>query len=211
MPFATKLTRPEKLMCGSQEYTRTGYFNNHFAMGSAILWMPFLIVAHLGGLVYNLAGGHVAADGFSLPYLTAMALGTATCVFAGLFLAHRVAPNHFGERWVFLATSGIWFASPLPIYMYFNPSYSHAASIFSVPLFIFYWGRTRERRSGLQWLGLGLCSFQTMVRAQCTSPVRLKDALLKYPTHRNAMMNQIESIDVQQIREQERREHPYLP
>jgi hypothetical protein len=215
MPFATKLTRPEKLMCllflvtlplinpwvrgdgvgyyayarailiqhnldfrsdwehanqsfrmvklddegqvRPQEYTRTGYINNHFAMGSALLWTPFLIVAHLGVVLYNLAGGHVAADGFSPPYLTAMALGTATCAFAGLFLAYRVARKHLGERWALLATLGIWFASPLPVYMYFNPSYSHAASIFSVALFIFYWDRTRENRSGLQWLGLGLC------------------------------------------------------
>jgi len=140
-----------------QEYTRTGYINNHFAMGSAILWMPFLIVAHLGVVLYNLAGGHVAADGFSPPYLTAMALGSAICAFAGLFLAYRVARNHFEERWALLATLGIWFASPLPIYMYFNPSYSHAASVFSVALFVFYWDRTRENRSGLQWLGLGLC------------------------------------------------------
>jgi len=140
-----------------QEYTRTGYINNHFAMGSAILWMPFLMAAHVGVVLYNLAGGHVAADGFSAPYLTAMALGTATCAFAGLFLAYRLARNHFGERWALLATLGIWFASPLPIYMYFNPSYSHAASIFSVALFLFYWDRTRENRSGLQWLGLGIC------------------------------------------------------
>ena len=140
-----------------QEYTRTGYINNHFAMGSALLWMPFLIVAHVGVVLYNLAGGHVAADGFSSPYLAAMALGTATCAFAGLFLAYRLARNHFGERWALLATLGIWFASPLPVYMYFNPSYSHAASIFSVALFIFYWDRTREDRSGLQWTVLGLC------------------------------------------------------
>ena len=139
------------------EYTRTGHVNNHFAMGSAILWMPFLMVAHLGVSLYNLAGGHIAADGFSPPYLIAMALGSATCAFAGLFLAYRLARNHFGEQWALLATLGIWFATPLPVYMYFNPSYSHAASIFSVALFIFYWDRTRENRSGLQWLGLGLC------------------------------------------------------
>ena len=66
-----------------QEYTRMGYINNHFAMGSALLWMPFLIVAHLGVVLYNLAGGHVAADGFSPPYLTAMALGTAYVRFRG--------------------------------------------------------------------------------------------------------------------------------
>ena len=75
----------------------------------------------------------------------------------GLFLAYRLARNHFGEQWALLATLGIWFATPLPVYMYFNPSYSHAASVFSVALFIFYWDRTRGNRTGLHWLGLGLC------------------------------------------------------
>jgi hypothetical protein len=140
-----------------QEYTRTAHVNNHFAMGSALLWMPFLIVAHLGVVLYDLAGGHVPADGFSPPYFTAMAVGSATCAFLGLLMAFRIARNYFGESWAFLATLGIWFASPLPVYMYFNPSYSHAASIFSVSLFIFYWDRTRENRSGWQWIGLGLC------------------------------------------------------
>ena len=58
----------------------------------------------------------------------------------------------------------------------------------------------------------GHISFKAMARAQfTTAPVRLKDTLLKYLTHRNTMMNEIENIDVQQIREQQRREHPDLP
>ncbi len=58
----------------------------------------------------------------------------------------------------------------------------------------------------------GPISFQDMARAQfTTAPVELKDTLLKYLTHRKDMMNQIENIDVQQIREQQRREHPNLP
>jgi glycosyltransferase involved in cell wall biosynthesis len=58
----------------------------------------------------------------------------------------------------------------------------------------------------------GDISFKAMARAQfTTAPVRLKDTLLKYLTHRNAMMNQIENMDVQQIREQQHREHPNLP
>ena len=60
--------------------------------------MPFLIVAHLGVVCTTSSGGHVAADGFSPPYFIAMASGTATCAFGGLFLAFRIARNYFGER-----------------------------------------------------------------------------------------------------------------
>jgi hypothetical protein len=58
----------------------------------------------------------------------------------------------------------------------------------------------------------GHISFSAMAGAQVTTaPVRLKDTLLKYLTHREAMMNQIENIDVQQIHQQQRQERPNLP
>jgi hypothetical protein len=42
--------------------------------------------------------------------------------------------------------------------MYFNPSWSHAHSAFTVALFFWYWDRTRTDRTGQQWLVLGLLS-----------------------------------------------------
>ena len=59
------------------QYTSTGYVGNHFTVGPAMLWVPFLIVAHLIVLLCNALGAHIGADGFSSPYLVAMALGTA--------------------------------------------------------------------------------------------------------------------------------------
>ena len=58
--------------------------------------------------------------------------------------------------WALLATLGIWFASSLPVYMYFNPAWSHAHSAFSMALFLWYWQRTRNQRSLRQWIVLGL-------------------------------------------------------
>jgi len=40
--------------------------------------------------------------------------------------------------------------------MYFNPSWSHAFSAFSVSLFLWYWERTRMQRTARQWAILGL-------------------------------------------------------
>jgi hypothetical protein len=42
--------------------------------------------------------------------------------------------------------------------MYFNPSWSHADSVFTVALFLWYWHRTRESRTMAQWAILGLLS-----------------------------------------------------
>jgi hypothetical protein len=85
-----------------------------------------------------------------------MAFGTAFWGFLGLLLAFRLARQYVGDLWAFLATVAIWWASSLPVYMYFNPSWSHAHSVFAVSLFIFYWHRTREQRTVRQWLVLAL-------------------------------------------------------
>jgi hypothetical protein len=135
--------------------TATNHLDNHFTVGPAILWMPFLIAAHAGVLVARALGSNVAADGFSTPYRFAMALGTALYAFLGLLLAMRLAAKYVGERWAFLATVAIWWASSLPVYMYFNPSWSHAHSAFMVALFLWYWHETRETRSTTQWIVLG--------------------------------------------------------
>ncbi|HEX4076449.1 MAG TPA: hypothetical protein VHX49_13695 [Candidatus Acidoferrales bacterium] len=137
------------------QYTSTGHIGNHFAIGPAILWSPFLIVAHAGVLAYDRLGGHVAADGYSRPYLIAMAVGTTFYGFMALWISFVLARQYVAERWAFLATVGIWFASSLPVYMYFNPSWSHAPSAFAVALFLWYWMRTRNARTVAQWAILG--------------------------------------------------------
>ncbi|MGH9744583.1 MAG: hypothetical protein ACRD59_00560 [Candidatus Acidiferrales bacterium] len=137
------------------QYTSTGHLDNHFSIGPAILWSPFLIAAHIGVLAYDALGGHTSADGFSAPYVKAMAMGTALYGFLALWISFRLARKYLPERWAFLATLGIWFASSLPVYMYFNPSWSHAHSAFMVALFVWYWDLTRHDRSWAQWAILG--------------------------------------------------------
>jgi len=136
--------------------TSTGHLDNHFTIGPAILWAPFLLLAHGGVLLARLFGAQVSADGFSLPYLLAMAVGTLLCGFLALLISYRIACRFVAERWALLATIAIWWGSSLPVYMYFNPSWSHAHSAFTVALFFWYWLRTRESRSVSEWFWLGL-------------------------------------------------------
>src|SRR5437879_2195905 len=95
--------------------TRTGRLDNHFTVGPAMLWAPFLLVAHGGVLLARVFGSHVPADGFSAPYRLAMALGTAFWGFLGLLLGFRIARQYAGDLWAFLATVAIWCASSLPV------------------------------------------------------------------------------------------------
>jgi hypothetical protein len=136
--------------------TSTGHLENHFTVGPAILWTPFLLVAHIGILLARALGSSVAANGFSAPYRISMAFATALYGFLGLLLAFRLARQYVEERWALLATLAIWWASSLPVYMYFNPSWSHAHSAFAVALFLWYWHETRSSRSLAQWLILAV-------------------------------------------------------
>ena len=136
--------------------TRTGHLENHFTVGPAILWCPFLVVAHGGVLLARELGSKIPADGFSGPYRYAMAFATGLYGFLGLLLSFRLARKYVGPTWALMATLAIWWASSLPVYMYFNPSWSHAHSAFVCALFLWYWDATREHRSLAQWLTLGL-------------------------------------------------------
>ena len=135
--------------------TPTGHLENHFTVGPAILWAPFLFVAHAGVLLARSFGSAIPADGFSSPYRIAMALATALYGFLGLLISFRIARKYVDETWALLATLAIWWASSLPVYMYFNPAWSHAHSAFVVALFLWYWHETRDARSLGQWILLG--------------------------------------------------------
>jgi hypothetical protein len=138
-----------------EQFTSTGHLNNHFSIGPAILWAPFLAAAHAGVKLSNYFGSAVPADGFSLPYRLAMAFGTAVYGFLALCISFRWARKYVPEQWAFLATIAVWFASSLPVYMYFNPSWSHVHSAFTVALYFWYWDHTREDRGWAQWFILG--------------------------------------------------------
>lgn len=138
--------------------TRTAHLDNHFTVGPAMLWSPFLILTHIAILLAQRFGSTVPADGFSAPYRFAMALATAIYGFLALWLSFRLARKYVGPVWSFLATLAIWWASSLPVYIYFNPSWSHAHSAFVCALFLWYWDLTREHRTLAQWLILGAIS-----------------------------------------------------
>ena len=136
--------------------TATGHLENHFTVGPAMLWAPFLLGAHVAVLLARALGSDVPADGFSLPYLLAMAFGTVFYGFLALLLSYRVACRFVSGQWALAATIAVWWAGSLPVYMYFNPSWSHAHSAFAVALFFWYWLRTLDARSTGQWLLLAL-------------------------------------------------------
>jgi hypothetical protein len=140
----------------ADQFTRTGRVNNHFSVGPAMLWAPLVVPVHVALVALDRLGAHIPADGYSRPYHVAVALGTACYSFLGLWLSFSLARRYFEPPWPLLATLAVWFGTSLPVYMYFNPSWSHGLSAFVVALFLWYWLKTGEERTTRQWALLGL-------------------------------------------------------
>lgn len=136
--------------------TPTRHLDNHFAIGPAILWAPFFGIAHLSVLAANALGWNIATDGYSFPYRYLTAFATCLYGFLSVLLSFQFSSRYVSPHLAFGAALTVWGASSLPVYMYFNPFWSHAHSAFVVALFICYWDSTRSNRSRKQWLLLGL-------------------------------------------------------
>jgi len=121
----------------------TGRVVNQWAIGPALLWLPFFLIAHALVGALNLAGAGIAADGYSAIYRWCCAAGTATYGGLALAMAAGAAVRLAGRRAAAMGAVGIWWASSLPVYMYFLPFHVHALSAFAVALYLWCWLRWR--------------------------------------------------------------------
>ncbi|HEX6462885.1 MAG TPA: hypothetical protein VFZ98_00475 [Vicinamibacterales bacterium] len=140
--------------------TDTGRRVNFGTIGCAILWSPFYA---MGDLVARATGA--PRDGFSRPYLAAVAYGSAVYGFLALVLAIRCAAR-LGFN-AFTGALAVWIGTPLLFYMYVAPPFSHACSAFAVALFTWVWLRVRGEWSPRGMAALGASgALMLMVREQ---------------------------------------------
>ena len=123
--------------------TRTGRVGDQWSIGPALLWAPWFLTAHLAVSIARALGAHIAADGYSWPYLFACAVGTVCYGWLGLWLSRGAAVAFGYARSATAATIAMWAASSLPVYQYFLPFHVHALAAFSVALFVWWWARHR--------------------------------------------------------------------
>jgi hypothetical protein len=116
------------------------------------------------------SGSDVPADGFSQPYIAAVAYGSAFYGFLAVLISIGVARRTLGTD---EETNGIasgvlvWLGTPLLFYMYVAPPMSHACSAFAVALFVAVWLHVRRTWSIGQVIGLGFAAaLMAMVREQ---------------------------------------------
>ena len=140
--------------------TDTGRRINFGTIGCALLCAPFY------------AAGHVAAgitgapqDGYSTPYIAAVAYGSAAYGFLALVLAIKCA-GRLGLNG-FSGGLAVWLGTPLLFYMYVAPPFSHACSAFTVALFTYVWLRVRDGWSSSGMAALGAAgALMAMTREQ---------------------------------------------
>jgi len=146
-------------------YASTGRVINQWAVGPSILWLPWFLAAHGVVGLLDRFGAAIPPDGFSAPYRWSCAIGTACYGWVAVMLAWGIAVRLTGARAALIATLAMWWASPLPVYMYFLPFHVHALSAFAVAVFLWTWLRALPERAGpTRWLLWGaLAGFMVAV------------------------------------------------
>jgi hypothetical protein len=140
--------------------TEAGRRVNFGTIGCAILWTPFYAAGDLAARVTD-----APRDGFSKPYVAAVAYGSAVYGFAAVVLA-VLSAQRLGLP-AFAAALAVWLGTPLLFYMYVAPPFSHACSAFAVALFVWTWLKVRPSWTIGGALALGAASaLMAMVREQ---------------------------------------------
>lgn len=128
----------------------TGRHINFAPLGTALLWSPFFLLAHAGVLAARSLGATVAADGFSLPYLIAVAVGSWAYATAGLVLAHDLLRRQgVDDRVAAAAVIAVGWGTPTLYYMTLGPGFSHAVSLFVVAAILWATFRTPAGEASL--------------------------------------------------------------
>lgn len=118
----------------------TGNYFSHYPIGSALLWLPYVELAHI---IAPYLG--YAQDGYSQIYVLFFCLGSAINAFFGLLMGYYVLKKFFPDKVATLGIITVWLSSSLFYYMFFEPSLSHAHSMFTTSLVLFYWFVLKER------------------------------------------------------------------
>jgi hypothetical protein len=146
--------------------TATGRRINYGTIGCAILWTPFYAVADVTTRVLRSMGWPIEADGYSQPYVSAVAYGSAFYGFAAIVMAVAAA-RQLIRRYEFSSGLAVWLGTPLLFYMYVAPPFSHACSAFALALFVTVWLKVRQTWStrGIVVLAVA-AALMAMVREQ---------------------------------------------
>src|SRR5262249_23324511 len=130
---------------------RPGPRHEAYPIGTAILQVPFFLVAHGAVLVANVFGAGIPTHGYTLLDQRLTLFGALLAAFAG-----SVSPSRPARRYLstpaplygaILAAAG----TPVLFYATRSPSYGHAWTAAAVAILVDTWDRTRGRHDLRRW------------------------------------------------------------
>jgi hypothetical protein len=149
--------------------TATGRVANEFAVGTSLLWLPWLAVIYAFVRLASLIGlGPAAVTGYEWCFTWGMAAVTSVYGWLAILVGFRLARRIVGDWIALAACATVMFATPLVYYQFREPFYAHPVSAMTIALFLnAWWQTTRTRRSLSFALVLGaLGGLATLVRTQ---------------------------------------------
>jgi hypothetical protein len=160
-----------------QLQTEAGRRPNFGTIGSALLWAPFYAAGDLAARLMRWTGSAVEADGYSMPYVAAVAYGSAFYGFVAVLLSIAAVRRYARVRgagnggvlepYALAAGLLVLVGTPLLFYSYVAPPYAHACSAFAVALFVTVWLHVRASWTAPGIVALGLAAaLMAMVREQ---------------------------------------------
>lgn len=153
-------------------HTATAKIGNPFAVGSAILWLPFVLLAKLVVNIWDFSNPFIIT-GYNLPFQIAIALATWCYVLFGIILIFKTINNFVEKKYTWLSILGIIAISPLPFYLIYEPSMSHGLTFFSTAL-LFYYSIKLYKEQQINYRYLILAAFALGI----TFLIRWQDVLL---------------------------------
>ena len=114
----------------------SGNVGNPFAVGSAILWSPFIILAQLIDSLFVFVDDFDLA-GYNLPYQIAIAVGTWFYFLLGVVFIIKALVKLLDKKYAWWGTLVAIALSPVPFYLIYEPSMAHGLTVFSGAL-VFY-------------------------------------------------------------------------
>ena len=136
-----------------QVKTETGRVANLFAVGTALLWLPWLTVLRVAALF--LFPVEVGLTGYERFFVSNLAALSALFGFLAILLSYCVAQGAINRRLALVSAATLMFATPMLYYQFREPMYSHTASALAVSLCVFVWWRRHDTKV-TAWHALGL-------------------------------------------------------
>jgi hypothetical protein len=151
-----------------QPLTSTGHRYSQYTVGPALLWAPFFLAAHVYVEADRALGSRrYEADGYSLPYLRSMALGTITAAVAGAWLLAVALAGYVGAVTAAIAVVAAVASSPVLFYVFVQPGMSHGPTFALAAALVWAVERARTAPSRRAWILIGaLTGALALVRLQ---------------------------------------------